>query len=65
MSEKPIFELIDHQGQHIKIYGNGRVEGFNGTVINNFPWAVSEILEASSQALELFAKEIRNIKIEI
>lgn len=53
-SEKPAFEIITPD-RHIRIYANGRVDGFFGaehrlTIINRIPVIVAEALQEAHDA---------------
>jgi len=60
---EPIVELIKPDiGLHIKIYPNGKVEGFDGVIINRIPATIDGIFDVISKGVIVLGEDIRSMK---
>lgn len=68
---KPIVELQKYKENsdelllHIKIYSDGRIEGFDGVIINRIPDAMTKLCETIGDAVVSFGNDIKGTYTEI
>ena len=59
---EPMIELINPvTGVHIKVWPNGKCEGFDGTIINRTPQVLNAIVEQISNGVIGFGQDIKNL----
>ncbi len=62
MSDEPMIELINPvTGIHIKVWANGKCEGFDGAIVNRTPQILNAIVEQISNGVISFGEDIKKI----
>jgi hypothetical protein len=67
---KPIVELQKYKENsdelllHIKIYSDGRIEGFDGVIINRIPDVMIKLCETIGDAVMSFGNDIKSTYTE-